>query len=156
MLLVRVANWRMLATRDAKGFATFKTNVGKTHEQIAALEKAELPAELAELARSGQDRRRQICRGIREDRSQSRCWAIETLLQGVTPVIVAAIEKMGSVKVSIGEAFAKTTADTEDRIGATITLQETVAGVAVLFGLADRVPDRARHHSSAGGPDRRA
>ena len=29
MLLVRVANWRTLATRDAKGITTFRTNVGK-------------------------------------------------------------------------------------------------------------------------------
>jgi hypothetical protein len=49
VLLVRVANWRMLATRDPKGLATFKTNFGKAQQQIAALEKADLPANLAAL-----------------------------------------------------------------------------------------------------------
>jgi len=49
VLLVRVANWRMLATRDAKGLATFKTNVEKAQQQIAALEKAALPSNLAAL-----------------------------------------------------------------------------------------------------------
>jgi hypothetical protein len=49
VLLVRVANWRMLATRDPKGLATFKTNFAKAQQQIAALEKADLPANLAAL-----------------------------------------------------------------------------------------------------------
>ncbi len=34
VLLVRVANWRFLATRDQKGVATFKANVGKAQQQI--------------------------------------------------------------------------------------------------------------------------
>jgi len=42
VLLVRVANWRFLATHDPKGPATFKTNVAKAHQEIAALEKADI------------------------------------------------------------------------------------------------------------------
>ena len=49
VLLVRVANWRMLATRDPKGPAIFKTNVGKARAQIAELEKADLPSNLPAL-----------------------------------------------------------------------------------------------------------
>jgi len=37
VLVLRVANWRMLATRDAKGLANFKTNFEKAQQQIAAL-----------------------------------------------------------------------------------------------------------------------
>ena len=55
VLLVRVANWRLLATRDPKGVATFKTNVGKAQQQIAELEKADLPPNLAALLAIGQD-----------------------------------------------------------------------------------------------------
>src|SRR6266436_4101524 len=47
VLLVRVANWRMLATRDAKGFATFKANIAKAQQEIAKLEKADLPSDRA-------------------------------------------------------------------------------------------------------------
>ena len=43
VLLVRVDNWRFLATRDPKGPATFKTNANYAVGAIAALEKAELP-----------------------------------------------------------------------------------------------------------------
>jgi len=47
VLLVRVANWRMLATRDPKGLETFKANTAKAQQEIAALEKADLPPDLA-------------------------------------------------------------------------------------------------------------
>src|SRR5450756_111987 len=52
VLLIRVANWRMLATRDSKGIATFKTNIGKAQQQIAEMEKAALPSNLAVLLAS--------------------------------------------------------------------------------------------------------
>jgi len=52
VLLVRVANWRFLATRDEKGLAIFKTNISKAHQQIAELEKANLPQNLAALLAS--------------------------------------------------------------------------------------------------------
>src|ERR1700756_4220678 len=42
---------------------------------------------------------------------------------------------MDKVKSAIDVAFAKTTTETGDRIDTTITLQETVAGAAVLVGL---------------------
>ena len=40
VLLVRVANWRFLATSDPKGPATFQTNVGKASAAIEALQSA--------------------------------------------------------------------------------------------------------------------
>ncbi|MGA7810494.1 MAG: methyl-accepting chemotaxis protein, partial [Bradyrhizobium sp.] len=49
VLLVRVANWRLLATRDPKGRDTFKTNVGKAQQQISELENSNLPPNLAAL-----------------------------------------------------------------------------------------------------------
>ena len=47
VLLLEVANWRMLTTRDPSGIATFKTNLGKALEHVEALESAELPPNLA-------------------------------------------------------------------------------------------------------------
>jgi hypothetical protein len=43
VLLVRVANWRFLATRDPKGPATFKANSDSAIAAIAALENALVP-----------------------------------------------------------------------------------------------------------------
>jgi methyl-accepting chemotaxis protein len=46
VLLVRVANWRFLATSDPKGPATFTTNIDKAHAAIAEFEKAAGDAKL--------------------------------------------------------------------------------------------------------------
>jgi diguanylate cyclase (GGDEF)-like protein/PAS domain S-box-containing protein len=51
VLLVRVANWRFLATRDPKGPATFKVNAEQAVASIAALEKVELPDRVYPLVR---------------------------------------------------------------------------------------------------------
>jgi methyl-accepting chemotaxis protein len=45
VLLVRVANWRFLATREARGPETFRSNLAKAREVMANLERASLPAE---------------------------------------------------------------------------------------------------------------
>jgi methyl-accepting chemotaxis protein len=135
VLLVRVANWRMLATRDAKGFATFKTNVGKAYDQVAVLEKADLPPELASLLAA-------VKAGIRkyadafEKTGPNLVRGDELYYKEITPIIVGAIEKMEKAKAAISETFAQTTAETDRRISTTTTLQEVVAGAAVLLGLA--------------------
>jgi hypothetical protein len=43
VLLVRVANWRFLATHEAGGAVTFKSNASKASAAIAALEQGEPP-----------------------------------------------------------------------------------------------------------------
>jgi methyl-accepting chemotaxis protein len=48
---------------------------------------------------------------------------------------VSAIGKLDKVVETIGKAFKNTTVETEERINGTITMQEVVAGVAVLLGL---------------------
>jgi methyl-accepting chemotaxis protein len=61
--------------------------------------------------------------------------ADEIYYKTVTPSVVGMIRTMDKVKVSIGEHFTKITADTDDRISSTITMQEIVAGTAVVLGL---------------------
>jgi methyl-accepting chemotaxis protein len=134
VLLVRVANWRMLATRDPKGIATFKTNFGKAQEQIAELEKAGLPSNLAALLASVKANAIKYAEAF-EKTGPNLMLGDELYYKAITPSIVAAIEKLDNVKASIGQAFQKTTAETEDRITGTVTAQEMVAGAAVLIGL---------------------
>jgi methyl-accepting chemotaxis protein len=134
VLLVRIANWRMLATREAKGLATFKTNVAKAQQQIAALEKAELPSNLAALLLSVKAGVGKYAEAF-DKTAPSLLLADELYYKAVTPLIVGVIEKMEGVKAAIGQNFAKTTADTEERITGTIATQEIVAGAAVLVGL---------------------
>jgi methyl-accepting chemotaxis protein len=135
VLLVRVANWRMLATRDAKGFATFKTNVGKTQEQVGVLQKMDLPPELAKqlaVVKSGVAKYAEAF----DKTGPNLVKGDDLYYHSITPVIVGAIEKMDNVVAAIDAAFKKTTAETADRIDSTITAQEMVAGLAVLLGLA--------------------
>jgi methyl-accepting chemotaxis protein len=133
VLLVRVATWRMLATRDAKGFATFKTNTEKAQAEIAVLEKADLPPSLAALLA---DVKTGVAKYVEAfNNTGPNLVGDDIYYKTVTPLTVDAIGKLDAVKESIGKAFAKTTADTEGLIAGTITMQEMVAGVAVVLGL---------------------
>jgi methyl-accepting chemotaxis protein len=134
VLLVRVANWRMLATRDPKGLVTFKTNVGKAQERIAALEKADPPADLATLLKVVKIDVGKYAEAF-EKTGGNLLLGDELYYKSITPLIAGTIEKMDEVKASIGQNFIKTTAETDDRITSTITMQEMVAGAAVLAGL---------------------
>lgn len=134
VLLVRVANWRFLATRDQKGVATFKTNVGKAQQQVALLEKADLPQNLAALlgpVKSGVSKYSDAF----EKTSTNLLLADETYYKAITPVTVSAVGKLDGLKEAISKAFENTKADTEGRISSTVTLQEVVAGAAALLGL---------------------
>jgi methyl-accepting chemotaxis protein len=134
VLLVRVANWRTLATRDQKGLATFKANLGKAQQQISALEKADLPRDLAALLPA-------VKAGVAKyseafDKTAPSLLLVDELYyKAVTPLIVKVIADMDTAKASIGEHFANATHEAQDRIVSTITMQETVAGAAVLFGM---------------------
>jgi methyl-accepting chemotaxis protein len=134
VLLVRVANWRFLATRDQKGVATFKTNLGRAQQQISELEKADLPPGLAALLGP-------IKTGVAkysdafDKASTNLLLADELNSKSVAPLAASAVDKMHDIKEAIGEASRKTNAETEERIGSTITTQEMVAGAATLLGL---------------------
>jgi methyl-accepting chemotaxis protein len=134
VLLVRVANWRMLATRDAKGLVTFKTNVDKTQQQIAALEKANLPSNLAGLLAPVKASVGKYAEAF-DKTGPNLLLGDELYYKAITPLIVGTIGKMEAAKVSIGQAFEKIATETEDRISNTTTTQEMVAGAAVLIGL---------------------
>src|ERR1700730_1304499 len=134
VLLVRIANWRLLATRDPKGVATFKTNVGKAEQQISELEKGSLPQDLAALlmpVKAGVAKYSQAF----EKASSSLLLGDELYYKAVTPLTKSAVDKIENVRSSIEKAFGNTTTETNDRIGSTITTQEMVAGAAVLLGL---------------------
>jgi methyl-accepting chemotaxis protein len=134
VLLLRVANWRMLATRDSKGLATFKTNFEKAQQQIAALEKANLPSNLAVLLAPVKASVTKYSEAF-EKTGPNLLLGDELYYKAITPVIVSTIAKMDSAKVAIGQAFEKIATETEDRISNTTVTQEIVAGAAVLIGL---------------------
>jgi methyl-accepting chemotaxis protein len=134
ILQLRIAHWRMLATHDSGGIATSKTNLGKALEHIEALESAELPTKLAMLLK---DLKTSVVKygEAFEKTGPSLLRVDELYYRAITPLTASAIEKLNGVKESIGKAFVKTTADTDGRITSTVTLQEAVAGAAVVLGL---------------------
>ncbi len=134
VLLVRVANWRFLATRDQKGTATFKTNVGKVRQQIAELEKADLPSSLATMLSSVKSYVTRYSDAF-EKTSVNLLLGDEIYYKAVTPLAVSATGKMDKVGESIAAASKRTTAETDDRIASTVTTQEIVAGAATLIGM---------------------
>jgi methyl-accepting chemotaxis protein len=134
VLVVRIANWRMLATRDAKGLVTFKTSVDKAQQQIAALEKTALPSNLAALLAPVKASVGKYAEAF-DKTGPNLLLGDELYYKAITPVIVGTITKMDSAKVAIGQAFEKIATETEDRISNTTTTQEMVAGAAVLLGL---------------------
>jgi methyl-accepting chemotaxis protein len=135
VLLLRVANWRMLATRDAKGFAVFKESLAKAQEAIAQLERLDLPPELEAILPTVKSGVAKYVEAF-EKTGPNLVRGDELYYKGITPAIVSAVEKMDKTKEGIDAAFKKTMAETEDRISSTISAQEMVAGLAVLLGLA--------------------
>ena len=131
---VRLANWRLLATRDPMGLATFKSNVAKAEQQIVQIEMADLPPNVAALLAN-------IKAGVIEyaeafDQTGPNLLLGDKLyFKTIAPLIEGTAEKMGRVKAKIEETFQEANVDAEERITRTITLQEIAAGGSVLLGL---------------------
>ncbi len=134
ILLLRVANWRMLATRDQKGIATFKTNLEKVRQQIAELEKADLPPNLAAMLGT-------IKAGVGkysdafEKTSTNLLLGDELFYNAIVPLVTKTTGDLEAAKADIEERFTKSVHEAKDRIAVTITMQEIVAGLAALVGL---------------------
>jgi methyl-accepting chemotaxis protein len=133
-LVLRVAVWRMLATRDPKGLEVFKASLGMVQEKLAELEKAGLPANLSALLSSIKAIIVKYAEGF-EKTGPNLVLGDQLYYKSVTPIIEGITGRLDKVRESIEVAFAKTTADTQDRIASTTTMQEFVAGMAALFGL---------------------
>ncbi len=134
VLLVRVANWRMLATRDAKGLATFKTNVSKAQELIAGTEKLDLPPDLATKLATVKSGISKYAEAF-DKTGPNLVRGDDLYYKSITPVIVSVIDRMEKTQASIEDAFKTTAAQTDDLISTTTTSEETVAGLAVLIGV---------------------
>ncbi len=134
VLLVRVANWRFLATRDPKGPATFKTNAEHASAAIAALERAEVPdnvriligpvkASLAAYVSSFNDYAENLLK------SDDLFW------KSMMPQTIDLLEKVSQAAVTAKQASDTTKAQTFAAIDTTVTMQEIIAGIALVLGL---------------------
>jgi hypothetical protein len=135
VLLVRIANWRLLATKDPKGVATFKASLEKAQQVIAQLEKIDdLPANLATLVGTVKAGVGKYADAF-EKTSANLLRSDELYYKAITPPTVHAIGEMEKAKVAITEHYTKISREAEDHIASTITMQEIVAGAAVILGV---------------------
>jgi methyl-accepting chemotaxis protein len=134
VLLVRVVNWRFLATRDPKGRDTFAANVGKVQRQIREMEKRDLPANLAASLASVKADVANYAAAF-EKASTNLLLGDEIYHNSVTPLTNGAVEKIEAVKSAIQAAFATTTKETQERVTSSESVQGIIAGVSTLIGL---------------------
>jgi methyl-accepting chemotaxis protein len=133
-LLMRVANWRFLATRDPKGPEEFKAATEKTNATIANLDKAELPANVRALIPPLKTAL--VAYIANSDAMSAAILKIDDLFwKDFVPSAVTLLEKINSSQASLKKASDTNKVDTIQNIGATVTGQEIIAGLALLFGV---------------------
>src|SRR5205807_9691132 len=103
-------------------------------QQIAELEKADLPQNLTALLAPVKAAVVKYSDAF-EKASTNLLLGDELYYKAITPLTVSAVEKLEAVQESIGQAFQHTTASTEGIISSTVIMQETVAGAATALGL---------------------
>jgi methyl-accepting chemotaxis protein len=134
VLLVRIANWRFQATQDPQGPANFKAGLDKANGAIAALEQATtlpdiravIPAVRTALARYG---------ASFESYSVKLLKGNELFDKELVPQTVEVQKQIADAATSLNAEFEATKVATDGSIGSTITLQEIIAGVALLLGV---------------------
>ena len=133
-LLVQVAQWRFLASRDQGSLMQFKTSIGNAQKQIAELEKLDMPASLEALFGMIKANLKSYS-NVFDKASVNLLMMDELFYKSVTPTIILAIEKMDTVKASSQRSFTTNAALTDEKITGTITTQQAVAAVAAICGL---------------------
>jgi methyl-accepting chemotaxis protein len=134
ILLVRVANWQMMATHDPNDLAAFKTNTEKAQAQIAALEESELPKDFAALLANVKTSLTKYAEDF--NKTAPNMVAADALYyKDVGPMIIAAVDRSDRTKQSVSKTLDAVKAQTDEHINSTITLQEITGGLAALAGL---------------------
>jgi methyl-accepting chemotaxis protein len=134
VLQTRLASARLLTTRDFKGIELFRSNFGKIRQQLDELAKADLPPNLAALLASVKIVVGKYGEAF-EKSGPNLVLGDELYYKSISPLIAGTAGKMAEIQTAIRQKFQKTTVATDERITGTVTLQEIVAGAAVLLGL---------------------
>jgi methyl-accepting chemotaxis protein len=124
----------MLATRDADSVATYRVNVTRAWQAIVSLVIAEPPADLTRLYSAVRDSLADYSTAF-EKTGPTLLRADRIYYDEVTPVAKNIITKLDELRAATDRAFEANTAETDRRIGTTITAQEAVAAAAVIAGL---------------------
>jgi methyl-accepting chemotaxis protein len=133
-LQMRITNWRFLATRDPKGPAEFKAAADKMKAAIATMEKADLPENVRALV--GPVKTALVAYTANSEAMSSGILKIDDMFwKDIAPFAVTLLEKISSSQVSLKKASDTNKVDTIKNIAATISGQEIIAGIALVFGV---------------------
>ena len=133
MLLVRVANWRFLATLDPKGLATFRTNVEKATTALADVERL-ADGQTRPLVKPVRDALAAYVASF-EPASAALLDAVNRQDNVMRPRLVAMQQQIDTALVSLTQAFEATSAESRSDADRTIWLQIIVAGVSAAMGI---------------------
>ena len=132
VLLVRIANWRFMATLDKAGPATFKTNAEKAHAALATLERNASPDILALIApvKTALTAYETSFTAY----STARIAANDLYDEQMRPEIIAMQEKLDTAVTSLTQGFdgARDTATAVIANGS--LLEEALGGIALVLG----------------------
>jgi methyl-accepting chemotaxis protein len=134
VLLVRVANWRFLATRDAKGPTTFKANAEHAATALAALEKADIPDSVR--AFIGPVKAALAAYAMSFDAVATNMIKSDDLFwKSMVPQAVDMLAKIGKVQEQLKEVSESAKTDTFAAIDSTVSTQMIVGGLALVLGV---------------------
>jgi len=134
-LMVQIANWRFFVSRDEKHIESFKDHVRIAEQQIGEMEKMQMPPTLGALFGTIRSNLKNYAAQF-EKAATSLQTADSIFNKSISPSIVKAIGKVETIKSGIQQMQSQTVAATSDRVSTTSMLQQIVAGVATLVGLA--------------------
>jgi methyl-accepting chemotaxis protein len=134
VLLMRVANWRFLATHDPKGPATFKTNLGLANDALAALEAKAPDPSIAALI--GPVRAHLAEYGASFTKVADAIGAIDPLYaEQIRPQIAAISQELSGASQALEAANAAATAGAVAAIGSVTVTQIAAASIVTVLGV---------------------
>jgi methyl-accepting chemotaxis protein len=134
VLLVRIANWRFLATHDASGAATFKANASKASAAIAAFEQGELANAIRPLLTATKTALADYITAF-DSVSAQMLKRDELFEKQLTPLFVDMQTTAANAQSSLDHDFEQIRDANQETIDSTISLQEIVGGLALVIGV---------------------
>ena len=133
ILLVRVTNWRFLATTDANGPATFRTNAEAAMTALAAIEKQPLSDDMRKTVPPVKDALYGYVSSFALV-STAMLKSDDLFDNRMQPMIQQLVESAAAAATSLGRDFSTTQAATSAMISSTTAWQKLIAGVALVLG----------------------
>ncbi|HEY1934630.1 MAG TPA: methyl-accepting chemotaxis protein [Acetobacteraceae bacterium] len=132
VLLVRVANWRFMATLDKAGPATFKTNAARADAAIGALQRTAKP-DVAALTGPVRTALTAYMDGFAAF-STARLAAGTLYQEQMRPQLLAMQTQLDGAVTSLAQGFADSRGAAEGTVSTASSLQEILAVVALVVG----------------------